>query len=666
MNTQVITKSKRSAKLIALLLTAILIASAIAVNIGNTLAEPNANDIVVQLESESGIPEMRTIEKGQTGSLSAAGLFEAYSTDLDVATVGFTPGSSLGNIRITGVKAGVAYVYYGSKGGMVTALSYQITDSGNVSAYTIKDRGEVYFTTAGVTKDTPVTVTQGNINRIEWSSMNESVAKVAQNGSITSQGIGMTIITGKFTDKWGKDRCFGLLVGVGISMNGGVLGPDPDGNYYRPVGEPPNVYEVVDENGNSLEPEKYVYNEDGDPVGQYEKNRPANKEDGFYYVEDPKGSNIWHKVKGDGTLQDSPALWGGPDRKPGGGDDKEVTKFDDGSYWVHVAQNVWREVTAPTTLGPLTGGGPDMNPVTTPATKIYYHEKDGKYYVGPLGPEDGYDYYYGDKAGGNGTLDSTNDSLFKDDVKYYKDSNGNMTTTKPITDGKGTGVEGRELTKDMTGDTSKWIEIARNGEYSLIMREEFINIFPNNQGNPSFQNIQFTGNNAYSGSVVQTQINKWFTGTGNPTTVLPADARLRSFTVKNTALNAIGGGPATDGYNTGFSKPIAEKDSKGEDTAFILSYGEAAQFISLTYSIDGGSSSPSPLYAQKNFPKLNMVEGTPAYDSMWLRSPGATNYTVSSLQFTGRVYQRLINGELGEAGLIYPALWVHQDIFGSN
>jgi len=206
---------------------------------------------------------------------------------------------------------------------------------------------------------------------------------------------------------------------------GDVIGPDSSGNYYKVLGEPPNVYEVVDEDGNSRTPPSYVYNEDGDPVNGY--NRDAILKDGAFYVEDPEDSNIWKQVYPDGNLKDTPAIWGGPDGLFGTSDDKTAELFDDKNYWVHIGQNVWQKVDGKES-GELTGGGPAKNPAVSPATPIFKH--DGIYYIGPLGtaPDD---YYIGDGPGGNGLLDSTEDALTGDDVIYYL-VNGQMNTQKTV------------------------------------------------------------------------------------------------------------------------------------------------------------------------------------------------------------------------------------------
>ena len=626
--------------------------------IGYTLAAPA--DIEVTLGPESGISSTYTVEVGQTKSLTAMNLNEASSSDLSLATVDYTSGSSLGNVRVTGVKAGVVAIAYGTSEGIVSTARYQVTDSRNISAYTLSEGGEVKFSAPGSTKPSPVKAIVGT-NNIRWSSSNTYVASVdAGNGAITSTGFGAAIIIGEFTDKWGIARDMHVLAIVG-DVNGGGTGTGElihgeDGNWYKPVGQPPNVYEKVDEDGNSLtEPPEYVYNPDGQPGNG--NDQEALKDDNKYYVEDPE--NIWTPVGPDGNLNEEGAIWGGPNGKPGGGDDKPVGNFG-GNHWVSMGQNVWKEVLGPFTLGELTGGGPDGDPSTDPVTPIY-EDSNGKYYVGPFNDGDG-DYYYGDPVGGNGTLDSTADGLEKDDVIYYKDSNGNMTTTKPskpIVD-KPTIAPGRELTTDKTGDDVKWIEIATNGDYSLIVRSDYINVLGNNKGNPLFQAPPFGSNNNYVGSNIQRMINDWFNGSSDGDN-LSGSARLRNFTVTNNAVDKLGTGCSeTGGLDDGYSKPTGQAAKTGNGISFALSFGEAANFISKEYAttFTGGNYANSSATAVANYGKLALQD--PAY-GVWLRSPGTNAGAASSIHFaTGRVFQFMTTNV---QGLVYPALWVHSDIF---
>jgi len=331
-----IQRKKWNAKLISIILTAALITSFGIIQLGATLAAPQ--DIVVNLECESGISAGSHIEVGAAKSLSTTYLFEAYSTKPDVAEVTFIPGTGIGNIKTTGLKAGIAGIAYGTENGTINTMLYQITDQKNVSAYSIKDGGELYFTGPGERKSSPVEVKTGSFDRIKWRSMNEAVASVDKNGDITSTGIGATIIIGSFTDKWGVPRDMHILTGVGIKYSdsgaGNLLGPDKDGNYYKPVEDPKNVFEVVDKNGEGKVPPEYVYNPDGDPVDKSDNNRPAKENDGSFYVEDPEGSNNYKEVNSDGTLKDINAI-PGLDKTPDGG-----TIVIDGKEWTKVKTDV--------------------------------------------------------------------------------------------------------------------------------------------------------------------------------------------------------------------------------------------------------------------------------------------------------------------------------------
>ena len=581
MSTRNILKKSRTAKLVALLVTATMVASVLLINMGASLAAPE--DIDVALECESGVAAANHIEVGHTKSIGTSYLFEAHSTDTAKAEVSFTPGSAIDNIKTTGVSAGVASVSFGTIRGLISTVRYQVTDSNNVSAYKIKDGGEVYFSGPDKTKDSPVKVTAGDFSRIKWSSMNTGVAAVDNKGNITSKGTGAAIIIGSFTDKWGVPRDMHLLVGVGVKLsdsdlahllelvkkgeelladdpdqyttdslqdlqdavsggkdvidrtepdaqgikdaikdledaiNGidkrpqkpdGVIGSDKDGNYYQPLGDPENVYEVVDGNGHGKQPPEFVYNPDGDPVNKPDKNRPAYPNGGSYYVEDPKGSNIYKPVNGGGIIKDEPAVWGGPDGMFGGGDDEYVKKFGD-DYWKHLGQNIWQKVdkNKPTQLDPtLVGGGPDENPATDPVTPIYKH--DDKYYVGPLPPGTENGYYYGDKLpGGDGKVNSTQDAMHATDDKYYL-VNGQMVPESQLP-----GIPGLEDTKNgetITIDGTEWIKVKTDstGKYALLLLNELLGPMAYDY-NPDFVY-------EYHSAVIRSSIDQWYKGFDAP------------------------------------------------------------------------------------------------------------------------------------------------------
>ncbi len=239
-------------------------------------------------------------------------------------------------------------------------------------------------------------------------------------------------------------------------------------------------------------------------------------------------------------------------------------------------------------------------------------------------------------------------------------------TVLPVIYDKPTVTEGRVLTAEMTGDGASWVEIATNGDFSLILRTGYINTnaHKNVRDNPVFQYSNFGSNGDYFGSTVRARINDWFRGEADgDADNLPENARLRSFTVTNDALNALGTGAAnSSGKDDGFSKPYADRDSKGLDVAFALSYGEAVGFVSKTYAWGGGAEGNSVQEAAANFGSLQMPGGDPRYNQLWLRSPGTAESMASSLSTSGRVFQTPVN-DTREYGLIYPALWVYSDIF---
>jgi hypothetical protein len=202
-----------------------------------------------------------------------------------------------------------------------------------------------------------------------------------------------------------------------------------DYTYFNPVDHPPNVYEKVDKNGNGKHPPEYVYNPDGNPGN--DKDREALRDaDGNFWVEDTPPGNVWIPVDDNGNLDEDHAVWGGSNGKPGDGDDKPVNKFN-GGWWVDMGQNVWKKVNGRFVLGLPTGGGPSKNPASTDGRGRPIYEHDGKYYLVVGVDAEGNTYYYGDSEDGNGLLDSTRDGLEEDDVIYYKDANDNMVTEKP-------------------------------------------------------------------------------------------------------------------------------------------------------------------------------------------------------------------------------------------
>jgi len=224
--------------------------------------------------------------------------------------------------------------------------------------------------------------------------------------------------------------------------------------------------------------------------------------------------------------------------------------------------------------------------------------------------------------------------------------------------------DGRILTPPYTGDTENWVEIARNGSYSLIVRARYINIYAGKKNDPAWNCTPFGWNNAYGNSIVRKNINAWFTGNSGIEN-LPSNARLRQFTVQNNAADILGTSNSVVGMTDGFSKPTETRISNGNDVAFALSYGEAASFCSKVYFLRNpvNGDQTSSAIAAANYNKITIPPGD--LYGMWLRSPGDINYTAAALSNNndrGRVFQFNLTSDR-EHGLVYPAVWVHQDIF---
>ncbi|MCL2121698.1 MAG: hypothetical protein FWH28_05545 [Clostridiales bacterium] len=251
----------------------------------------------------------------------------------------------------------------------------------------------------------------------------------------------------------------------------------------------------------------------------------------------------------------------------------------------------------------------------------------------------------------------------------------NTAFAAPIAD-KPTGVDGRILTPEQTGDVSEWVEIAQNGDYSLIVRANYINLSGFHYGEYTWQYTSFGATNVYKTSNLRDKINNWFnsfdpvfTG-GKPNDVLPKDARLRNFTMQNNALSVPGTSCSPKNSLTdGLSKPTAIKASVGNDVAFALSYSEAANFVSKIYFMREMSiaNQISSDIAISNYEKITIP--IDYIYCMWLRSPGDLSYTAAAMSceygaYPGRVFQNALQpGNTYTYTLVYPALWVDSAIF---
>ncbi|MCL2124592.1 MAG: dockerin type I domain-containing protein [Oscillospiraceae bacterium] len=220
-------------------------------------------------------------------------------------------------------------------------------------------------------------------------------------------------------------------------------------------------------------------------------------------------------------------------------------------------------------------------------------------------------------------------------------------------------VSGRLLSREATGDSSAWIEIAQYGGYSLLLRQEPIT--------SSLTTYSSTlKDNTYVNSQTRKSINDWYNNK------LSSNARLRDYAVTNDAMRVLGTIGA--GYIDGMSLPTGGEARKGNDIAFALSYCEAALFCSMQYSkiLPNGELFKSSYEARKNC-ELLLPEYVGAYiaPAYWLRTPGNTSYSAGCVAYTGdasevtygRAYQHTVTGTYAHHR---PAIWVGSGIFGSS
>ena len=278
---------------------------------------------------------------------------------------------------------------------------------------------------------------------VVWSTSDDAVAGV-NGGVVTAKSAGTAIIRAVAN---GKEAACLVTVSANPSQ---PLGPGPNGDYYESTSTP-NVYEVVDEDGNPKTPNKeYIFDvsKDNTPHTGGTLTVVKGVPDGKWYTETPAG--IYHEVDGSGNYDTNNGKTAGTDGIIGSSDDKAVTKY--GSNWYEsVGKNVFKAVTGPN-AGTLVGGGFDSNPDTNPAKPIA--EKEGKYLVGPMTDSENNTFYYGDPSTGN--LDSESNALKGNDVIWYVGEGGGLTQTKPVRPpvvGGGTVDLGGITLPPVTGDT---------------------------------------------------------------------------------------------------------------------------------------------------------------------------------------------------------------------
>ncbi|MGF7017330.1 uncharacterized protein YjdB [Lachnospiraceae bacterium PF1-21] len=461
-------KRKIFKKSTALVLAAVMMATTAVAAIGSTLA---ATPIEWTASIPEGIPPNESFHvdvakaDGKDGkiSLTADKAATWASSDVSVATTTQNTGDTG---VFEAVKPGTFVAYRSTKEGYLGSTPAMVYNSTMPYSYTISKNHSI-LKRMGKTDTIPMTMKDMKDREITgfvtWTSDNTAVATITEDtGVITAVAEGgVANIIGKFTDCYGQPQQIHYSVIVGKLSDNDIIGPDGDGNYWKPVGEPENIWEQVDEDGNSKNPPEYVYDTNTPLEG--DDDVPATKgENDTFYVEEPK--NIFTPVLPDGSLDNDNKIWGGDDFTPGTTDDEDVDNFGTEAspdYWVSYGENVYAQVSKTTgKIGALTGGGVDEDPTTDGVKPIFDNrEIDGHFYYGPHTDADGISYYIGDdwQEGGNGDgLLNTEDKTLPHatDAIYYRNEDGTMTKEKPVTDIPATSlqIQGLEDNKIVVGD----------------------------------------------------------------------------------------------------------------------------------------------------------------------------------------------------------------------
>jgi len=327
----------------------------------------------------------------KTVDISLGSIQSAVAGNSSIATVSVsTSGSSL---TIKGKKAGATSVALGTDQEYMASVGLQIVDPSLMESYAFKfsNKQGIYMESGSSNKlsskkisdivtTTPSDALTQTASNTVWSSSNTDAVTVDQSGNLTAVATGGAVINASFTDKYGQTQSMHYLVAVNMNLSSVILGPDANGDYWKPV-QPEGVYEHVNADGthNSNKPE-YVYTKDGDPTTS--STVAVKGADGTYYTETPVGGNIWVPVTSTG-LDTTKPVWGGNDKTPGNSDDKDAVSNGNGTYYVGYPTNIWTPVKSDGTLdaaNPIYGGadgqpgGTDNAPAVKGADSNYYVE----------------------------------------------------------------------------------------------------------------------------------------------------------------------------------------------------------------------------------------------------------------------------------------------------
>jgi hypothetical protein len=181
---------------------------------------------------------------------------------------------------------------------------------------------------------------------------------------------------------------------------------------------------------------------------------------------------------------------------------------------------------------------------------------------------------------------------------------------------------GRYIDGNKINDSSDWLEIATLGDYSLILRKDPL---PNTCYYDEYPS----------------KVKTWYSST------LPAISPLRPFISRNNAGWKNGD---INSLTNGLSKPTGVlAGTSDNDTCFLLSYGEFAQFCSKQTMTDS-------LHASVAAAKANANRITT--EAQW-----SSTYVPSSMSGYGYMLNGTVDAKLNTASTVHPAMWILTSAF---
>ncbi|MCL2107529.1 MAG: DUF6273 domain-containing protein, partial [Oscillospiraceae bacterium] len=210
------------------------------------------------------------------------------------------------------------------------------------------------------------------------------------------------------------------------------------------------------------------------------------------------------------------------------------------------------------------------------------------------------------------------------------------------------------------GDGSMWTEIAVNGGYSLIVRDNNIKAKNFCIHTAAGQGCD-TGCTDYLNSVAKTEIDDWYAEVQSTTELAPIVLHaVGNDATENLGSFRLGVNMDTDDSGSGISAPVIGNPA----TPFLLSLEEVSKYCCRGY-YNGNTWTDRQIANDQAYQNWDSLADKDKNSGWWLRSPNfRTNENVGRVANSGHAYDAG-NAPWNSRGL-RPALWVDSSIFAET